>query len=213
MNILISGSESPKFHLYREALELFGANVTDGYLPEYDDRFDGLLIAGGCDVSPELYGESDNGSVSCDIARDKCEIGLIREFAGRGKPIFGICRGMQILNVCFGGTLIGDLPEYPKHHGKNIYHGIKITDKSGMFGSFGDEMRINSFHHQAVKELAKDFKAVAYGKEDGVIEAMEHIEKPWMAVQFHPERMLEGDGLTDDARPIFEYFISLCKNR
>ena len=213
ISILISGSPGPRFHLYREALIRPEVTVTDGYLPVYDDSCDGLMLAGGCDVSPELYGEKDNGSKNCDMLRDRCEIELLRKFTEAGKPIFGICRGIQIMNVFFGGTLIGDLPESPMHHSskEKIYHNI-ITEKDNIMRDlFGADMRVNSFHHQAVKDTAKDFIVTARSTEDGIAEAMEHKTEPWFAVQFHPERMLNGDCPVDDAKPLFDHFISLCR--
>lgn len=212
VNILISNIESPKFKFYIDALESAGACARGGYLPEYDDECDGLLIGGGWDVHPSRYGEStDNGVKNIDELRDKCEYELLDKFTAAGKPVFGICRGMQILNVYSGGSLIGDLPKTPPHVGEDdtLCHDIRIEENSILYDLFGSEMTVNSLHHQAVKALAPGFKVTARSL-DGVVEAIQHEDKPWFGVQFHPERMIR-DGMC--AEPIFEYFVSLCKNR
>lgn len=215
IKILISGAIGPKFPLFIAALERSGAQVEGGYLPECSGDYDGLLLAGGYDVAPERYGESDNGSKTLDLARDECEFALIEKFSKENKPIFGICRGMQIMNVYFGGTLIGDLPETPKHvSGEDTtYHKIDLVSDSIIGRMFGDSLTVNSFHHQAVKDMAAGFKPTAFSSEDGVIEAMEHADKPWFGLQFHPERMYDPAAQIDVTTPFFDYFIGLCRER
>ena len=213
VKILISATPGPKFHLYREAIKRSKAVVCDGYLPKYDQSFDGLLLAGGCDVSPELYGETINGANIIDHLRDECEMELIRQFSDARKPIFGICRGMQILNVYFGGTLIQDLPKEPMHHSDyiKIFHPIKTKENSLIRSLLGNEFISNSFHHEAVKDIADGFKITAVSHGDNVVEAIEHTSMPFFGVQFHPERMTPKIPEAADAKPIFDYFISLCK--
>ena len=214
VRILITGAEGPKWHLYTEALESAGAAAEGGYLPPDDGSYDGLLLAGGRDISPEWYGESHNGAQKCDIVRDRHEYALIKSFVNDRKPILGICRGLQILNVYFGGSLIGDLPALPAHHSdtENVYHTVRIEPDTQMSRLFGHTLRVNSFHHQAVKTVAGDFAATAYS-EDGVIEAIEHQNKLWLAVQFHPERMLDPALPVDTAKPLFDHFIALCQQQ
>lgn len=213
VKILISGTLGPNFHLYRESVERSGAIVYDGYLPKYDKSFDGLLLAGGCDVSPTLYGEKINGANAVDNLRDECEMELIRQFSNAGKPIFGICRGIQILNVYFGGTLIQDLPKEPMHHSDDlkIFHRIKTKENSLIRSLLGNEFVANSFHHEAVKDIADGFKITAVSGDDNVVETIEHTSMPFFGVQFHPERMTPKIPQAADAKPIFDYFVSLCK--
>lgn len=213
VKILISGTINTNFHLYREAIERSGGVVCDGYLPKYDQNFDGLLLSGGCDVSPMLYGETINCTGTIDNSRDKCEMELIRQFCNAKKPIFGICRGMQILNVYFGGTLIQDLPKEPMHHSdeQKVFHSIKTKENSAIRSIFGDEFVSNSFHHEALKDIADGFKVTAVSTDDNVVEAIEHTSMPFFGVQFHPERMTPEIPETVDAKAIFDYFIFLCK--
>lgn len=212
-HILISTGNHPKE--YVEAIERNGGIAHAGYLPPYDAACDGLLLAGGCDVEPSRYGQEKNGARACDPERDECEKELIRLFAEAGKPIFGICRGIQILNVCCGGTLIQDLPPMPEHNvpGKTIYHGVVSEPGSLMEALYGNEFPVNSFHHEAVCRAADGFIVTLRSAEDGVVEAMEHVSRPWFAVQFHPERMINGDPFAADGNLLFRHFVSLCRKK
>jgi putative glutamine amidotransferase len=167
---------------------------------EIAERIDGLLLAGGDDVSPLLYGEEPHiglGEVSPE--RDEQELALISEVVKLKKPILGICRGMQVLNVAFGGTLYQDLPR--EWNGKiqhnqrakrsHLSHRVHIEPGSRLHELLNGETPIgcNSFHHQAVKTVGRELVPVAWD-EEGLIEAIEHPDYPFMvAVQWHPENL------------------------
>lgn len=174
---------------------------------------DGLILCGGNDIQPLYYNEEINGSRNFDIERDKREFSIAKKFLETGKPILGICRGHQLLNVILGGTLIQHLPNASDHTGKNgvdNIHTIKTNPKSILYNLYGDYFFVNSSHHQAIKNLGNDLIATAYAM-DGTIEAIEHISKPYIAVQFHPERM--NTDKTENGTEIFRYFVELCNKQ
>lgn len=183
---------------------------------ELADICDGLILSGGPDIEPELFGEEVlNASVKCDEARTKYEYELLDAFIKRDKPIFGICRGSQIINVYLGGTMYQDLVEQKNwnHMVPHIRHEVEATEGSILYKLFGPKFRVNSTHHQALKDVAKDIKVTAYSENGQLIEAWEHEKLPIFATQFHPERLtnIMWDDRTPDFAPLFEYFINFVK--
>lgn len=169
---------------------------------DYISKVDGLLLAGGQDVSPLLFGEEPSLKLGAtNPARDAFEIALVKEAIHQAKPIFAVCRGLQLLNVAYGGTLYQDVSDYPdlavQHiqltHFETGAHTITIDD-STIGKILGKQYVVNTYHHQAIKELAEPFKAVAWSK-DGLIEAFEakSPNQSIVAVQWHPELMIPYD--------------------
>lgn len=178
---------------------------------------DGFLFTGGHDISPSLYGETVmNSSVVCCTERDTMETILFKKAVALDKPILGICRGIQFINAVLGGTLYQDIPaQYPtivEHHQSPPYnipvHSVEILEDSPLYNLLKIKtMRVNSYHHQAIKRLAPSLKTAAVS-EDGLIEAVYMPEKRFVwGVQFHPEFSFEKD---INNRKIFECFISSC---
>lgn len=169
-------------------------------LEAWSDRLDGLILAGGEDVDPLLFGEEPkNGLGSIVPERDILEIKLIHLMMKRNKPILGICRGMQVINVAFGGSLYQDLGNqwsgkilHRQRAARNyLSHHVKLEPDSLVSRCLGGKSEIlcNSFHHQAVKDLAEGFRPTGWDPE-GLIEAMEHNRYPFLvAVQWHPENL------------------------
>ena len=158
--------------------------ITDLSPNEAAKECDAILFSGGSDINPKLYGEELTLSEGIDDKRDNDEYEYLDAFNKVNKPIFGICRGIQIINVYFGGSLyqhIGD------NH-KDGSHNINVIKNSFIDKAYPDGMRSNSSHHQAVKKMAPGFKISAISDE-GIIEAIECPEKNIYATQFHPERM------------------------
>ncbi|EPZ44176.1 gamma-glutamyl-gamma-aminobutyrate hydrolase family protein [Alicyclobacillus acidoterrestris] len=174
-------------------------------LGELAKRLDGLVLSGGEDVDPALYGQDPHYGLGEVIAqRDALEIALVQMMRAQRKPILGICRGMQVINVALGGTLYQDLPRQwkgkiqhsqkaPRNH---LSHRVKIDAASRLAACFGGEtsIRVNSFHHQAVKDVAKSLRAVAWDP-DGLVEGVESTgADPFtLAVQWHPENLWRDD--------------------
>ena len=192
-----------------------GADVVAEYLPAIDTDYDGLILCGGNDVDPKYYNEEINGSVDIDNKRDEVDFALLKAYIDAGKPVLGICRGFQLINIYFGGTLYQDIKEANLHKRINdvdSVHSINAEKNSIIAKLYGQDVSVNSAHHQAVKELGKGLRATAYWQ-DKYIEAFEHTELPIFAVQWHPERtcfsMARND--TCDGSKLFEYFIKLCE--
>lgn len=184
---------------------------------DYIPLLDGLLVPGGEDVTPALYGQDPVPQVTyMNEAKDRMEQALIRLAAEQGLPIFGICRGIQLLNVCFGGTLYQDLPAQV---GSNICHAqdmairsqlthrVELTPGSLMEELLGQEpLYVNSYHHQALKDPAPGFTVTARAS-DGVIEAVEDPARNLYAVQWHPEELV---GPHPRFRPLFRHLVELA---
>lgn len=200
---------------YVPPLEYFGCEVTAEYAPAFDNSYDALVLCGGGDVDPACYGEEMNGSDEPEIERDKSELALVKAYMEMKKPILGICRGHQVINVALGGTLVQHLDTADNHrdpHSNNdLVHATKADADGFVAKLYGETPFVNSAHHQAIKELGKGLRAVQYSCNDNVIEAVEHESLPIIALQWHPERMSLANRRSDtvDGLPIFEYFVSL----
>jgi putative glutamine amidotransferase len=169
----------------------------------YLDKIDALIISGGEDIAPFLYGEAPIKEVTYVIPeRDYLEIELVKKAIEKNIPILGICRGMQIINISLGGTLYQDINTQANSKIEHmpmsmpidrIYHRIKIEENSLLMDIFKEkEILVNSFHHQAVKDLGKGLIATAFS-EDGFIEGIEaEGNKNIIGVQFHPEDLTKN---------------------
>lgn len=202
---------------YEQAVEACGGIPTATYLPAIDLSYDGLILGGGNDVHPRYYGQEIDGAEDFDEMRDEREIALAKAYIKAGKPILGICRGGQLLNVVFGGTLIQHLACTDEHKvaGEEWHsHGV-IAEKGSIFEKiYGKNFRVNSLHHQAVGEIGEGLKATLHAEGNGVVEGFEHWNLPIIGVQWHPEKMCLAAKRTDaaDGIEIFRYFMTLCKN-
>jgi len=158
---------------------------------------DSLMVTGGGDVDPGLYGAAElHPSVyGVEKDRDVFEVALVREAMAQGKRVLGICRGIQVINVAYGGTIIQDLAEqgFDDHRRGDVEysvaHSVTLADGSVLAKMFGQECGVNSLHHQAVDKVG-DGLVVTARSDDGVIEGLEADNL--VAVQWHPERMLQG---------------------
>ena len=179
-------------------------------------KCDGLLLPGGGDIDPVYYGEEMNGSDEPDRELDKAQRDILDAFVKAKKPILGIRRGIQLINIYFGGSLHQDLVTRDIHTRKNdndSIHSVKSVEEGNLFEKFyGKTFNINSAHHQGTKKLGKGLKEVLRS-EDGVCEAVIHEELPIIATQFHPERMSYKQRRDDTVvgEEIFKYFKSLLK--
>lgn len=175
---------------------------------------DGLIICGGLDINPELYQQKAHETVKNIIDEvDMLDLKLIELFTRMNKPILGICRGLQILNVYFQGNLYQDLPsidEKLRHHSQTekrttLTHEVKIEPDTRLFDIIGkDKLMVNSLHHQAINKVGLGFKVSAIS-DDGIIEAIEKDQI--LAVQWHPEALCE----IEEHRRIFKDFFQRCK--
>ena len=190
-------------------------NSTDlSCVEEIAAGLDGFLLSGGGDVDPALFGQRATAQLGAVTPRrDDFELALARYIMNEtDKPVLGICRGIQVMNVAMGGTLHIDLPSDGKLcHSLTMYprnvrtHDIRVTDGSMMEDIMeGREGRVNSFHHQAIREVADCFVVTAVSSEDGVIEAVEQPgERFVVGVQWHPEELTEFP----EAKNLFRSFV------
>lgn len=189
----------------------------DGALQKLDDA-DAVIIMGGPDIDPVFYGGPTDypGKENHFPKSDEAQIGLIRSAIKQEKPLLGICRGLQLLNVAQGGTLIQDLGDVPGHDPKDLLsdfkfcqHMVTVDSDSQLAGVLsvcsagapsghdgGLRLLVHSAHHQAVDQLGEDLVVVARA-DDGTIEALEHVSAPVAAVQWHPE---DPDAQPDNLR-------------
>jgi putative glutamine amidotransferase len=190
----------------------------------YASAMDGLVLQGGADVAPESYGERPlRPEWSGDPKRDACEIALIRAFLKRRKPILGICRGHQILNVALGGSLFQDVETQVegslRHRDPEIYHhnahAVELVEGSHLQQMYGVcRATINSVHHQAVKRLAPQMKVEAVSPVDGVIEAMRYQGDSFaLGVQWHPEFQEVDQGELLSTAPLLSMFTEAVHRR
>lgn len=213
-NILISTGGGDAGN-YLDALRAAGGAGEAQYLPAPDLSYRGLLLAGGADMNPALFGQRNHGSRSIDRARDQAELALLDAFCGAGKPVLAICRGHQVVNVWLGGSLIQDLgpgvvPFHQREEGDQV-HVIQAEKGSLLHRLYGPLFPVNSSHHQGLGRLGRGLRTSAWS-ENGVVEAAEHESLPLICVQFHPERMTGALARSDtvDGGALFQVFVDLC---
>ncbi len=182
-------------------------------MAEYAVLFDGFLFSGGVDVDPALYGEEKQfDSVEIDPERDAFEKALFEAVYPTKKPIFGICRGIQSINVWMGGTLCQHIDGHRQSEaGTCRGQTLAVVEGSLLHELCGKrEIKVNSFHHQVVKTVASGLVVDAISAEEGYIEAMHAPDHPFLfLVQFHPEfySACEDD---DHSGRIFDAFVQAC---
>lgn len=187
------------------------------------ERLDGLILSGGGDINPAIYNGSSHPTIySVDSERDEFELTLAHLALDRDLPVLGICRGMELLIVACGGTLVTHVPDeygmkvnhrlvpapghlYPAQHGVKIQPGSRLADAIGT-----TELVVVSWHHQAVRTIPPGWRVVAQSVDDRVIEAVEHQQCSWaIAVQWHPE--LSPDDVFHQR--IFQSLVNAARNR
>ena len=205
--------EAAKFGNYIAALTACGAEPVVSMDLSLATTCDGLLLPGGGDVNPAVYGQENCGSNPPDKARDEDELALFALFRALNKPIFGICRGHQIINIALGGTLVQDLPDERHRHDTvtdtDRIHKVHTTHPL-LADLYGESFVSNSAHHQAIDRLGEGL-SVTCVSDDGVIEGIVHESGQIFAVQFHPERMsfaLRRED-ADDGAGILRLFVSM----
>lgn len=214
--ILISRSPESS-GLYEAAVEKAGGEALSFHCPDPEMAFDALILAGGGDMDPSEFDEPNLGSVEIDRPRDQVELALVNRCVSENKPILGICRGQQVLNIALGGTIYQDMNppmldiHAQKENGESRYHPIGIGIYTMLHDLYGDEIVVNSSHHQAVFKLGQGLYKTAWD-ENGVVEGLQHSILPFWAVQFHPEQMNGADG-GPDGQKIFDFFLDQCRKR
>ncbi len=200
---------------------LLNPAADEAAIRQYADVLDGLLLAGGGDVEPKRFGRTPIEQLGeTTPPRDRFEFALLKEAARINLPVFGICRGLQVMNVSSGGTLYQDLKSQHPESGHGLlehkqpeayeiptHAAVLQPDSLLYFLHKAETAMVNSMHHQAVEDVAPDYRVTAVSS-DGVVEAIEHrTRKDWFAVQWHPERLENSL-----SRSLFSTFVS-CAQR
>lgn len=177
------------------------------------EKLDGIMLSGGGDILPLYYKEEPKKTKRVVPERDELEIKIVKMCFENKKPLFGICRGSQVMNVAMGGTLIQDINSEIEHDQSAYYDKLThtiIIEKGTLLYEIMKirELRVNSFHHQAIKKTGKDIKISARAK-DGIIEGIESDKHPFfIGVQFHPELLFEKHEIFFR---LFKVFVDFCK--
>ncbi|QJQ03392.1 gamma-glutamyl-gamma-aminobutyrate hydrolase [Herbaspirillum rubrisubalbicans] len=190
-------------------------------LRDYAKHLDGLVLQGGADVSPQSYAQAaTRPEWSGDRVRDMYELELLHEFIEAGKPVLGICRGCQLINVAFGGTLYQDIatdvptaiPHVNEQYDSN-YHALHFPQGSSLAGMVKTEnAMVNSIHHQAVRDLGRDLSVEAVSGPDQIVEAIRYRKAPFvMGLQWHPEFHRAGGAELLDCTPILDSFLRAAR--
>ena len=211
-------------YAYTHAIEAAGGiplvlpcTEDEGLLDRLANLCHGFCFSGGEDIEPARYGEEKHPKCGAPaLRRDAFDFAMFRKALATGKPILGICRGGQLINVALGGTLWQDLPSQcgtVHSGGHTCVHKTKLVEGTLLHRLYGDEMTTNSYHHQAIDRVAEGFRVTATA-EDGTIEALSHETLPIGGTQWHPERMTGVERFEHhgpDSAPIFAAFIESCK--
>lgn len=188
-------------------------------MEEYIKQCDGFILSGGEDINPKFYNQGPHQNIGFFYTeRDEFELALTKKILEQNKPLFAICRGMQLLNVALGGTLIQDIPSQTQSSFKHMQiiqrhkksHSIIINKDSRLLKSIISQshIEVNSLHHQAIDRLAEEL-FVAASSPDGLVEAVEHKSyKHLLAVQWHPESLAAEN---EEMLNLFRYFIDKSK--
>lgn len=204
---------------YIRAIEDHGGiprTLYPGVPPEALTHLKGLLLTGGRDIDPIHYGEEPHETTDIDFERDALELPLCKRAIEADLPVFGICRGIQVMNVAMKSSLYQDIPsQFADHLTHKIlvntddsWHDIKIQPNSLLHQIISESTaEVNSRHHQSLKVIGEGFTVTAQSK-DGIIEAIEGKSKRFMlGVQYHPERMFQTTESREHRRKLFEAFI------
>lgn len=204
---------------YVKAVKEFGGIPRTLYPRISEDAYadiDGLVLTGGPDINPSYYGEAVHETTDIEPDRDALELLLFKRSMKKNLPVFGICRGIQVMNVAMGSSLYQDIPSQFTDHlthkivenADDSWHDIKIQSGSLLNQITCERVaKVNSRHHQALKVIGEGFVVTAQSA-DGIIEAIENPSKGFvLGVQYHPERMLETADFLEHRRKLFEAFI------
>lgn len=212
--ILIAGLQETTQN-YQAALHCTGMECETSLAFDDIDAFAGLLLPGGGDIDPIYFQQENRGSRNINSFLDEKQFSLIDAFVKAGKPILGICKGMQLINVYFGGDIIQDLKTAKIHafQEKDMIHISHSVKNSFIHDLYGETFFTNSAHHQGCGMLGQNLLPAQYAG-DGVLEALYHVALPVIGVQWHPERMAYQLRRSDtvDGASIFLYLNSLLNS-
>ncbi len=190
--VLIAENNPENAKNFLSAFDAMGVSFVLSLRPEDAEGCSHLLLPGGGDANPRYFWEEIRGSQNIDDELDAAQFSLLHIFEKNNKPILGVCRGCQLINIYFGGSIYQDLATAGFHRrlveNWENYHTAQSEESSLMRRLYGENFIINSSHHQGCRKIAEGFR-VSLRAPDGVVEAIEHRDRPILGVQWHPERM------------------------
>lgn len=209
MKIAIIGRKKDTINYEKFCAKLPAEPITTlsmGMLPSCD----ALILPGGGDITPAFFGERNNGSRNIDTELDIIQFQAMEYCIRHHVPVMGICKGMQVINVAFGGTVLQDLTTASLHQyiGEDQYHNTLIASNSFLYDLYGKELVVNSAHHQGLNILGQELLAIQWDTRDNCVEAIVHDTLPILGLQWHPER-LDIKRTTATGDPLLAYFSSL----
>lgn len=209
MKIAIIGrkKDTLRYESYLSALP--AQAVTTLFLGELPSC-DAVVLPGGGDITPAFFGERNTGSRNIDTELDILQFQAVDHCIRSRTPLLGICKGMQVINVAFGGSIIQELPASTIHsyQGEDQYHPTYAAGDSFLTGLYGEQFVVNSAHHQGLGRLGKGLLPIQWCSRDHCIEAIIHEELPIIGLQWHPER-LDSKKTAITGSPLLSYFASL----
>lgn len=172
---------------------------------DYINAIDALILTGGQDIDPSFYGQTPlSNEMAYFPDRDRFELALLLNALKMNKPVLAVCRGMQLVNVLLGGDLYQDIPNHSQGLPLGTYHHIEVKESSQIATLFQTGSSVNSVHHQAIRKLGRGLIATAHDSRDGIIEAIELVGYPLLAVQWHPEFLIEE---SPNNQALFDYLV------
>ena len=208
--ILIAGKQKDTEN-YVEVLKYLGADPVVTLHPESVYSFDGLVLPGGGDICPSYFDQPVIDTIKSDPDLDRTQFHILYQFLHTHKPILGICKGMQLINVFFGGDIRQHVDSEDLHqwNGHDQWHLTKATPNSILDKLYGAEFEVNSAHHQSIGIVGQDLKIIQHS-EDGLPESISHDHLPILGVQWHPERMCltHKKSGTIDGAAVFHWFLN-----
>ena len=208
--ILIAGKENATEN-YVDVLKYLGAEPVVTLHPESVYSFDGLVLPGGGDICPSYFDQPVIDTRIVDPDLDRLQFHILYQFLHTHKPILGICKGMQLINVFFGGDIKQHVEKECLHqwNGKDQWHRTSAKKASILYKLYGSEFNVNSAHHQSIDTTGQDLKIIQ-NSSDGIPEAISHEFLPILGVQWHPERMCLSHKKSDavSGTAIFRWFLN-----